>query len=642
MVILFIIFLFLYLLKHKHFIVKSEKYSLKNKVKLTRLVTINVAFFCYKNLECEIANNIKNNSITFNNLTMANTTIKTLKNAGFNLNLPIYKLEFYTKNKHNLFVNNNLKTAETFANNATKISRNKNIKVSKLTNNFKTVKQNKATNNNVGETLLTKNFNVLQNIYKNLQAIKNLQNKNINASFLIFLDEETLYKPVNKLINYFNVSIKIYIKNEVDYNLLGAINAVNINKINNLLNSKTEVNILLNNFKNSTLSLKEFKNNINSKTYENANYLNSNLQIVNKNNIQNFGLNNFFLQVKNDVFSFQNFNYNNYFLSSNLNTNLFLATLNCTLNFTEKVQIFKLKITNKTNSNLQINFMFLSSSSSKTSKNAVYFVDSSKYHIYLTNLINNNLHTFLVGKFSIMQVNNGVVFSQKKINILANQTAEFYFAYSSNFQNKLQVCNIINSNNLTQKTLKINALNLVNSLQNLYQNHNYNKLKNTKILTQNKTLNTLVNSYLPQKIIKNYIVNNFYNSFMPLQNIEAYNEDFNNLKNNVFNINLIDNFFNTINLNSIFLINKNLYKTYLNLIYFKLGFFASKKGLNINPNKSEVEPKGIVSLKQYENLVTVNVSKVNLCNEIKIDNIKYTNLNFLNITSKTKNLHLQF
>lgn len=589
-----------------------NKNIIKKKVKLKGLALVKSLFFCEKNYEYTIVNNIEKNSVTFNNLSVVKKSITALKNAGLNILLPIYKLEFYVKD---------------FQKNEQKISiTKKNAKKSLIKNNqfilkgkdffYRHSNANESQNKN---NFVSIRYKLLQDIYKYLHAIKLLQNKNIFANFLMFLDEDKLYKDVKKLIDYFGVKVKIYIKNEIDYKLLGAINSLNVNTTTNITCNKKDINI---------------KNKLSNLLLQENNYS----QITNQ-KIEN---NKFIITVLNQNFEFNSFDYYNYYMESKIENKMFFAKLKCTFNFNQNALIYKLKITNATNKNLDINFNYLSVMPLKKPQNPVYFACSSKLHVYLCNIINTEKSNFLVGKFSLMQSKTNKIFANKIINLKPYSSEEFYFLSSANEQNELVNLDYF-LNELSSKQHLKNYINYLSmNLKNLYENNNYSKLKLLKILTPNKTLNTIINNYLPQRIIKNFLINNFYYSLGLINDITISNNDFNNLKNNVFSIHLVDNYFDVQNINSVFLIKNNLYKTYLNFIYFKLGFFASNSGLNINPDKRLVEQNAIVSLKQFKNDVTINMTKTDLKNEIKIDNIKYTNLKFLNITQKVKNLHLQF
>lgn len=624
MIILLIISLILILkFKQKSGVKKSKKYIIKNKRYIKSFVISNTIFFCCKNIEYEILNNISNALIIFNNEKLANNTLKVLSNAGFNLKLPIYKFEFYTT------------------------SFNSNCKVSNKGINFKNHNYKKNNVYNVNCESKTKlsdyNLNVLQKVYKTLQAINKLKLKNISANYLFFIDDETLFNPISKLIKHFNLLIKIYFKQDVDYALLGAINSLNINNNGGYIENNNITNFAFNKSNDDNNDLNKSKatvtsknKNLNNKTLKNFNEFYSRLNTQSVLNFNEF--NNFFLQVNSTNFNFSNFEFSGFYLASYLENNMFYSCLSLTQNSTINALVFKLIITNKTQHNIALNFSFLPPHIQKNAVNSVYLQHLTKTHIYLQNLITPKIAVFLMGNFQSISLQNGKITAHKKFNIAPKKTQEFYFLYTEISQtlmlnSKQEKLNIPN-----QKHLK----NLLLNLPYYYQNNVYNKLKLTKVLTQNRTLNSLINNYLPQKIIKNYVLNNFYFCFKKTQNLQDYVNDFINLQNNYFNLDLVDNNFSLLNLNSFFLAKNNLYKIYLNLIYHSIGFFASNNGLIFNSNKTNLQTRAVVSLKHLSNNVLVNMSKVNLNNEIKIDNITYSNLNFFSITSKTKNLHLQF
>lgn len=302
---------------------------------------------------------------------------------------------------------------------------------------------------------------------------------------------------------------------------------------------------------------------------------------------QNLMPNGFFCIVDNKVFPFEEIGFKDNTIEYMVNTNNFQLTLKKTYNEKENYYIYCLEKT--INKNIK-DFIFGFNKQIPSCKQFVCNKDGCKTFYVSNNDIKNPIN--VIGKLDTLITAKNICF-YKKIN------------FSTNYKTFFAKTNSIKQNS------KIKYANLEKLFETSVTEFNLFNLP--KVFTTNKTLNALLNSYLPQKIIKNKIQ-------------ETNSEDFDNLNNMTFLPNLIDKKILEAPINSYFLSSNNLFKTYFNLMYFYIGVWPSKFGLNINQNKSFILKNSILTIdKNRKIFFTMN----NLKNEVKIDNVLFSNLSFL-------------
>ena len=69
-------------------------------------------------------------------------------------------------------------------------------------------------------------------------------------------------------------------------------------------------------------------------------------------------------------------------------------------------------------------------------------------------------------------------------------------------------------------------------------------------------------------------------------------------------------------LNSYFLIQKDYFKVYFNLLYYYFGMWQDKSGVNLNPDKSKLEDNCKISLNFDNKILKFRLRNSNLKNEI--------------------------
>ncbi len=302
---------------------------------------------------------------------------------------------------------------------------------------------------------------------------------------------------------------------------------------------------------------------------------------------QNLLPNGFFCIVNNTIFSLEKIGFEDNNLVYYLNTKNLKINLKKTYNAKENCYVYCLESSFKNN---KIDcFTFGYNKKENNCKKIVFNKNGNKIFFCTENA---KTPLQIIGNFNTSLL-NGSLCLYKTISQTANP--EYYFA---------KACD-------TKSFAKIKYKNIEKYFES--SSVSFNSLCLPKVLTTNKTLNMLLNYYLPQKIINNKL-------------LETHVEDFENLKNMSFKLDFLDKTVANIPLQSHFLASNNLFKLYFNLMYYCLGIWPAKNGLNLNQNKNYIQANSIITLNQNKK---VFLSMNNLKNEVKINNILFSNLNFI-------------
>jgi len=450
-------------------------------------------------------------------------------------------------------------------------------------------------------------------LYGFLKAIKNLDKKQVSFNLFVFVNQNKNIKNVEKLIKSFslkNVFVRVYNCCEINYKLLASINTLNIydtKKLNSNLNNNLDSNLnnnLKNNLnKNLNINLtNNFNNNVNKsltiKKHKERRFLVNNLLSFNPNflNLQE----DFFVLYNNVPVGFDFAKYNNFVLSKKGNVNNINIVVKKTYNCENKLVIYNLSVSNL-NSTMQTIILGCGKVFNKiTTKNAIYGITNDMLRTKISNLLTGDSFCFY-GNFENRTLQKDGFFCTKKINLKPNETYEIYFAVSQNFVDE-------KLNKLPQLIMQFN--NAIGYFKSLNM---------PKVFCEDKTLNYLVNQFLIDKIINS-----------KLQEPFKINADFNNLINLKFNPKYINKLLINKNLNSIFLLKKDYFLTYFNLLYFYFGMWQDKQGVSLNQDKSLFKNNASILLRFNKKVFTITLKNNNLKNEIGLNNIRYTNLNYLN------------
>lgn len=420
---------------------------------------------------------------------------------------------------------------------------------------------------NIIKIEIYKNFN-WEEKKKELLILKNFR-KTLNFYTLIFVDNSKNLDLVKSYLDKINFKLdtKIYYCLDVDYKLLSSINFFDINFLN-------------------------YTNNLNySRTFHfgkrnykvKQNFLNTNTNLP-----QGFSLN--FLPL--DKFSFKNT-----YMNSTLLNNFFNCTLEKTFNYKLMAEIYFLKILNKSDSKKSFNFSYL-----KTFKE-----DGNKYINVLNfkngiNFVNKNTNTKVMFSnfFTFVSVLNNSILLTKNIVLNGKEEKSFYF---------VKFLNNFNPIVLPTKTLFLNTKKL------------YDSVFKINVLSSDTNINNLINTILPQKIIEEVFIN-----------CNKGLKDFTRLLNLEYSENLVEKSLISVPISNFNLINKNFYSVYFNLIFFYFGIWKTQNNAVIlNLDKSLILEDSKIFFKiENDKTFLVKNKKENLKNEIKINNVNYTNLKFLN------------
>lgn len=436
----------------------------------------------------------------------------------------------------------------------------------------------------------------LKEVFNKLKLIKNLDKKNVSFNLFIFFNNNNNFKPLAKLVKYFKfkcVNVKLYHCCEINYKLLSSINFFNINlnnfcldfnENNGMKNNSNSVNIKQNKINNLNLSKDKFKK-----------------------------VNGLFLVKDNDVFEFDNFVYDSYYQSSFIENSNFKAEVSKTFDLENNCELFKVTIKNINSTIQTFNCCFGTIFENKTIKNNIYCVTQKKEKLGVISFGEEKKSTNLFG-FNNNFLEKDYLLAFKRIELKPKVEVEFYFA-------------VFKSNKFLSENKQIKISQMFNDCW-----QQYSKIKSTKVLSKNKTLNYLVNEFLPKKIIENSICKG------------EETQDLKWLIESNFNAKLLDKKLVIKNLNFIFLIKSDLFKTYFNLLYFYFGVWYSGKDLFLNDDKSLILSDVFVSCFKNDKIFKIEIVNKNTGNEVMVNKIKFSNLKCfcLDFVNKDNDIKLIF
>lgn len=438
---------------------------------------------------------------------------------------------------------------------------------------------------------LYKNFNI-DNVILKLSAFKKLQDKGFDFNLFIFVNDYKLLKTFLKIAEAFSFKkssvVRVCNCLDVDYKILCAVNFLNLlepeNKV--ILNSKMG-------------NLKPL--NLNKKFIQNKRCNNQNCIRVFQNE---------------QYLSFENFEYKNHFYKSQITNNLVQYSLLKTYDYNNFCQVYKFVAKNDSFNFLSIKLNIGTLFSKIAPKNNIYVCEIKKEYVSIVDKINNRKVNIVANNLQVVEDNNQNIYAIKSFVIKPKSEEVFYFLTVDDSQN---IKELANQNNEKLQILFDECL------------KKYSNIDMIKINSKNKIINNLVNDYLPQKIIKKFILEP-----------NKYYSDFYNLLNQRFDVTLINKKFVEGNLAKFYLINKGLFCAYQNLIYFYVGGYCDKFGLNLNLDKSLIFDNSQISCFKDKNYKTFIFKNYNLDGEVKINNIMYSNLKFVNFDSIKDNLEIYY
>jgi len=429
-----------------------------------------------------------------------------------------------------------------------------------------------------------KDFDIVK-IYLQMQQFKRLEDKGFDFNLFIFVDD---YKNLKKLIKikktlgFKKADVRVFHCLEINFDLLCSINFLNLMQDKNLKNKKAKMGLL----KPKSVDIEDdlfFKN-------------------LEDNNLS--------FCFNNNIFEIKNYQYKDYALNSCFECDYCKIDTFLSYNYKEKCKIFKIKTTNNIDKKISLKMCFGTIFNKKIPKNCLY-VFKDAFDGFCFEDINCNKKFYMKAKnVNLQQNKNKDIFITKDIKLDAFKTCYFYVAIFDDRQNFECFKGDLS------KTFDDNSL-------------NYNCLNLPVLFSSNEVLNKLVNTYLPQKIIKNFILNP-----------KKYGNDFYSLLLCDFNPHLVNKDLVSGNLNKIFLLNKDLFCVYQNLLYFYAGFFANKNGINLNLDKSFLIEDTKVDFFNNKQKRTLFLKNNNLKDEFKINNRIYSNLNFLNLNDNQNQIEI--
>lgn len=424
-----------------------------------------------------------------------------------------------------------------------------------------------------------KDFNT-KAILSKLNTFKKLQNKGLGFNLFLFVDSYKNLKKFESIVNLLNFEksccVRVYHCLEIDYKILCAINFLNLFEVEN---SKL--------FACKMGNLKQL------------NLTKQNLNIIKRSE------NNISILENENAYVFDNFEYKDFHFESNISNKNIEFKLVKTYDFKNNCSVFKLSVLN----NLMTFYSFVLNIGTifnkKTPKNKIYICDNKKGYIFIEDK-NDNTNLNILGKdFKIVKTKNDDICVVNFCLLKPREVKDFYFSIS-------------------EKKIEASCFRTFEEVL-----IDYKKLNFVKIDTKNKSIDYLINSYLPQKIIKNFILNPLKNHF-----------DFFSLLNNRFQPNLINKKNIDGNTSKFYLLNSNLFCIYQNLIYFYGGAFCSKGGVNLNLDKSLLYDNCSLNFTEGDLKKTVTFKKSNLSGEVKINNVIYSNLKYLNFDNFKENVEI--
>ena len=410
-----------------------------------------------------------------------------------------------------------------------------------------------------------------EKVYKLLSSAKILENKGMAFNLFLFFNDYSNFKPLNKLVKFFKfkkIFVRIYHCREIDFKLLATINKLDLS-LNSVKISK--------------------KVNGNKRIYFDKSYF-----------IKKDAINGCYICLINETIVPNCFSYKNYESCCDIIVRGAKVNVIKRYNYKKDLEIFKINVRNLQSTMQNIEIRFGRIFDLKGAKNIYYCLNKGKDKVEIYNGLTDK-NFVLLGKFNNYESYKNYVCFSKTIKLKSFESLEFYFAVSC--------CkNIANYENI--------------NLENVFKNNNldYLEIKTPNVVSKNKVLDYLINDYLISKIIENMVVN-----------ANCFDKDFLNLCNMNFDINLLDKSYTERKFNSYFLLQKDFFKAYFNLLYFYFGMWQDKIGININPDKSKLEDNCKVSLNFENKTLRFILKNKNLQNEIQLNNIKYTNLKHLNL-----------
>lgn len=469
-------------------------------------------------------------------------------------------------------------------------------------------------------------FNAKNNFFCSKQSKKYQIFKFLYANCVVFKTEKKFNKyclPLKKVgIDYFKKIYKLELYK--NFNFKEKCKEINMLKQLSLLYNNFYTFIFVDNLKtleqvNNYLNQINFLQNV--KVYycldvdynllSSINYFDVNLSNKSKNtftvkgedlgSIQNN--NGFFVGYKNCNRQL-NFKYNNNQLKSEEKLNNCFVTLTKVFNYNMQAEIYKLAVTNTSSKNINVKFGFANVWEKQDRGINIFYCKNKKMFFENKNL---NKWVMFAKFFSKVNITNGGVCFLKQLKLKGQESYNFYFIKFLNINSFNNFnCNLVLSN-LFEDTLKL-----------------YKNLFKIKVLSCNKNLNNLINIYLPNKIIEEQLLSK--------NNILCKN--FNNLLFNNYSNNLVSKTLISVPISNFYLLKDNFFKVYFNLIFFYFGVWPSKNNsVVLNQDKSLILQNSTVVFNLQGKHFFVKHKKENLQNEVKINNITYSNLKMLNCNS---------
>ena len=427
---------------------------------------------------------------------------------------------------------------------------------------------------------------------KEIEILKNFSAYGKEFYLFVFADK---IENVNKVKNFltkidFNKNIFVYFCLDINYKLLSSINYFDANNFNKSLCHEKNMGL-----KNSPNEALKFARVNSSKKHS----------VKNKANTSGFrGGFNFELGSK---IIFSNFVFNENSLIFEKQIGGAKLALTSAYNYNLGLEIYKLNI-NSANQNLNLKFCYFYPFSQIPNQNCLNILSTKHKNLFFQN-DNSNEFVLFSNFFTAHKLwKEGALF-YKKIKVEQNKSATFYFV---KYLNK----------NPQKDFSKSNLESLFESTLNLYKN-----LKKIRVLSCNKTLNYLINNLLPQKIIWEQLINS-----------SEISEDFKNFVEFNYCENLVQKDLISVPLYKFNLINSNIFKVYFNLVYFYFGVWKTGENtLVLNQDKSLILKDASVVFSVEDKPFFVEHKKIDLENEVKINNVSYTNLKTLNCNNILKN-----
>jgi len=450
---------------------------------------------------------------------------------------------------------------------------------------------------------------------KNIEQLKRvvkafcvLNKQGINFNLFVFVDSDKRYIEATKVLNVISTckSVKLFHCLDIDYKLLSAINYLNILSHNYLKFDNNPHLVSSDKMTDKTKKQLGKASNITSDSFfegdsamQNASCnFDINLSTYCAKSVDCSTLEKLKIDLEND------FKYNKFYFSKEVFVNGNILEISKTFEMNQSAKLFSLGFKNKDTNSYCFDFDF--DICAKNFECKYVLCEKHKNKFFIKILDSNFAKTFCVALS--LRTNTCIDYFAKTLQLRAKTSSLSNRIFFGVFVDK-------------KKFFEFDETKLENAFFDAKQN--YNALKLPKVFSPNKTINYLVNVFLPNRIIKNFI-----------EGLEGSQEEFLKLKSACVEVEdktLVESF-----VQKFFLAKSDLYHIYFNLLFYYFGVFATKKGIKINPDKSLIFDNSYMSVFWDTRHFLKIKNRKNNSQEFLVNTVSFSNLNFVQYTKDSK------